>query len=85
MSVFHKYHTRFVDLMIFSFLKLNYKHDLYVRLHLDPALSLGVLQNLFIKPALSELLTLVHQLEQSQVFLRVNVARQYVLLHAHLC
>lgn len=69
----------------YIFFFLNYKHDLYVRLHLDPALSLGVLQYLLIKPALSELLTLVHQLEQSQVFVRINVARQYVLLHAHLC
>lgn len=58
---------------------------LYVHLHLGPAFSLCVLQNLLIKPTLSELLTLVHELEQSQVFLRINVARQYVLLHAHLC
>lgn len=71
--------------MIHFFLTLNYIHDLYLHLHLDPALSLCVLLSLLIKPALSELLTLVHQLEQSQVFLRTNMARQYVLPHAHLC
>lgn len=56
-----------------------------VHSHLNPALSLCVLQNLLIKPTLCELLTLVDQLEQSQVFLWINMACQYVLLHAHLC
>lgn len=43
-----------------------------------------VLQNLFIKPAVCELLALVHQLEQSKILLWINMACQYVLLHAHL-
>lgn len=52
---------------VFHFYK-NYTHDLYVY-NLAPTLPLCVLQNLFIKPALFEVLTLVHQLEQSKILL----------------
>lgn len=45
---------------------------------LPPPLSLRVLQDLFIKPALLELLALVHQLEQLQIFIWIHVTCQDV-------
>lgn len=71
--------------LLIAFLKFNYTHDLYFCCLLSPAFSLCVLQNLLIKPALRELLTLVHQLEQPQVLLWVHAPRQDVLVQAHLC
>lgn len=51
---------------------------------LAPSLSLCVLKDLFIKPALCELLALVHQLEQLKILLWIYVACLDVLLHVHL-
>lgn len=75
----------FIFLFTFVFIsKKSYIHNLYVYVALGPTLPLCVLQNLFIKPALCELLTLVHQLEQLKILLWVYITSQYVLLHAHL-
>lgn len=49
-----------------------------------PALSLCVLQDLLVQPALPELLALLHEQEEPEVLLWIHLARQDVLRHVHL-